>query len=503
MHPVIAAVCRFASTRPHSPALTDNERALSYRTLSGAIGATAAELRTHGARVVALCIDNSPAWIVTDLALLAARLACLPLPDFFSPTQHLNAIGDAGADWIVTDRPDFFLDLLSGNGAIAVRAPDLAVFGRRLAQVRIDRPDPLRLPQQTTKVTYTSGTTGKPKGVCLDGAALGAVASALSATCALTAADRHLSLLPLATLLENVGVYATLLAGGCCVLPSLQQVGTLGASGVQPDRMLASMRATRATTAITVPQVLRALVGRIAGNATLPPMLRLLAVGGATVPPALLQDAEMLGLPVYQGYGLTECASVLTLNSPGANRPGSVGRPLPHVTLSFANDGEILAQGATLIGYCGARETHVHAWPTGDIGRLDEDGYLYLEGRKKDFFVTSYGRNVSPEWIEAALAGEPAIAQVWVSGEARPWIAAVVTPKNGAADVAVTSAIDRVNESLPDYARVRRWIHSREPFSVNSGELTGNGRLRRHALRDRYQPQLESLYQKETHEFLR
>jgi len=503
MHPVIAAVCRFASARPHRPALTDNQRALSYRALSRAIGETGAELRTRGARVVALCIDNSPAWIVTDLALLAARLSCLPLPDFFSPTQQWNAIEDAGADWIVTDRPDFFLDLLRGNGAIAVRAPDLELFGRRVAQVQIDRSDPLRLPDQTTKITYTSGTTGNPKGVCHNGAALGAVASALSVTCALTAADRHLSLLPLATLLENVGVYATLLAGGCCVLPSLQQVGTLGASGVQPDRMLASLHASRATTAITVPQMLRALVGRIAGNAPMPPMLRLLAVGGATVTPTLLQDAEMLSLPVYQGYGLSECASVLTLNSPGANRLGSVGRPLPHVTLSFAKDGEILAQGATLIGYCGARETHARTWPTGDIGHLDEDGYLYLDGRKKDFFVTAYGRNVSPEWIEAALAGEPAIGQAWVSGEARPWIAVVVTPKNGATDAAVRSAIDRVNQSLPDYARVQGWIRSREPFSANSGELTGNGRLRRHALRGRYQTQLETLYREEAHEFLR
>jgi long-subunit acyl-CoA synthetase (AMP-forming) len=162
-----------------------------------------------------------------------------------------------------------------------------------------------------------------------------------------------------------------------------------------------------------------------------------------------------------------------------------------------------LAQGATLIGYCGARDTHARTWPTGDIGHLDEDGYLYLDGRKKDFFVTAYGRNVSPEWIEAALAGEPAIGQAWVSGEARPWIAAVVTPKNGATDAAVRSAIDRVNQSLPDYARVQGWIRSREPFSANSGELTGNGRLRRHALRGRYQTQLETLYREEAHEFLR
>lgn len=502
MHPVIAAVGRFASARPHRPALTDNVSSLSYRALGGAIGETAAEVRARGARTVALCLENSSAWVVADLALLAARLPCLPLPEFFSPTQHWHALTNSGADWIITDRPDFFIDLLRTYGSTAVRAPDLDLPGRRLAQLEVGLADLPRLPDGTAKVTYTSGTTGHPKGVCLDGSVLGVVAQSLAATCGLTSTDRHLSLLPLATLLENVGVYATLLAGGCCVLPSLQQVGTAGASGVQPDRMLARFRASRATTAITVPQILRALVGQLERGETPPPALRFLAVGGATVATAVLENAEALGLPVYEGYGLSECASVLTLNHPGAHRRGSVGRPLPHVTLSFADDGEILAQGAALIGYCGTGESARRPWPTGDIGHLDRDGFLHLEGRKKDFFVTSYGRNVSPEWIEAALSGEPEIAQAWVSGEARPWVAAVLTPENGTTDAAVNTAIDRVNEALPHYARVRQWIRSQEPFSVSRGELTGYGRLRRQVLRCRYGPQIESLYEERTHELL-
>ncbi len=502
MHPVIAAIGRFASARPHRPAVADTERTVSYRALGGAIGETAAQVRARDAGLVALSLDNSPDWIIADLALLAARLPCLPLPGFFSPTQLWHAIANAGADWIITDQPDFFLELLREKGAAATRAPDLVLRGRLVAQLRIALPGRPRLPDATAKITYTSGTSGDPKGVCLDGAALSVVARALATTCALEPADRHLSLLPLATLLENVGVYATLLAGGCCVLPPLRRVGTSGASGVEPDRMLECMRATHATTAITVPQVLRGLVGEIAGGAAPPRDLRFLAVGGATVSPALLRNAESHGLPVYEGYGLSECASVLTLNRPRANRPGSVGRPLPHVSLSFASDGEILAKGATLLGYCGAAEAAASPWPTGDIGHLDEEGYLHLEGRKKDFFVTSYGRNVSPEWIEAALTAEPEIAQAWVSGEARPWVAAVIAAKNGTADSQLEAAIDRVNESLPDYARVRRWIHSEEPFSLARGELTGNGRLRRHALLRRYGRQLEPLYHEKTHELL-
>jgi long-subunit acyl-CoA synthetase (AMP-forming) len=503
MQPVIAAIGRGAAAYPHRPALADSGRTVSYRTLSGAIGEAAAELRAGGSRTVALALDNSPEWIALDLALLAGRIPCLPLPAFFSPRQHWHAITQAGADSIVTDRPDYFCDLLRSNGAAPARAPDLDLFGLPVARIKMSLPVEPRLPADTAKVTYTSGTTGQPKGVCLDAAALGTVAGALAAACALTSADRHLSLLPLATLLENVGVYATLLAGGRCMLLPLREVGTLGASGVEPDRMLKSLHQARATTAITVPQMLRALVGETASGAPAPRSLRFLAVGGAPVAPALLEQARSSGLAVFEGYGLSECASVLTLNRPGENRPGSVGRPLPHARLSFAADGEILADGALFLGYSPGGAPVIAPWATGDIGRLDPDGFLYLEGRRKDFFVTSYGRNVSPEWIETALTGEPEIAQAWVSGESRPWIAAVVTPRNGTPDSVVAAAIGRVNASLPDYARVQRWIRSHEPFSARSEELTGNGRLRRHALRKRYGARIESLYQERTHEVLR
>lgn len=494
MHPVIAAIGRCAGARPHRPALADNERTVSFRALGAAIGETAAGLRMGGAHTVALALDNSPEWIAIDLALLAGRLPCLPLPAFFSPTQHWHAISNAGADWIVTDQPDFFCDLLRSNGVAAVREPDLEILGRSIAQISTALPAPPPLPEYTAKITYTSGTTGQPKGVCLDDAALGTVAGSLSAVCGLTSADRHLSLLPLATLLENVGVYATLIAGGCCTLPSLREVGTLGGAGVQPDRMLRNLDRSRATTAITVPQMLRALVETVASGTAAASTLRFLAVGGAPVRVPLLEHARALGLPAYEGYGLSECASVLTLNRPGADRPGSAGRPLPHVRLSFGKDGEVLADGALLLGYIPGTDRAAQPWPTGDIGRVDADGYLYLEGRKKDFFVTSYGRNVSPEWIETVLTGEPEIVQAWVCGESRPWITAVVTPKNGTPDHVVNAAIGRVNASLPDYARVHRWIRSHKPFSARGGELTGNGRLRRHALSELYGTDIESLY---------
>ena len=130
---------------------------------------------------------------------------------------------------------------------------------------------------------------------------------------------------------------------------------------------------------------------------------------------------------------------------------------------------------------------------TGDVGRLDE-GYLYLTGRKKNIFITAFGRNVSPEWVEAELTAVPAIRQAWVHGEARPWNSAVITAAERCGRDEVNAAVERVNQALPDYARITRWIFSERAFSFAGGELTANGRLRRETLVARYGARLDQLY---------
>jgi long-subunit acyl-CoA synthetase (AMP-forming) len=170
------------------------------------------------------------------------------------------------------------------------------------------------------------------------------------------------------------------------------------------------------------------------------------------------------------------------------------------VALRFAADGEILAKGAVLEGYLGdaadARTAEGY-WPTGDLGHLDADGYLHLDGRKKDVFITAFGRNVAPEWIECALTAAPAIAQAAVFGEARPWNAAVIVPRDAAFAAAVEADIRKVNDSLPDYARVGRWIIAEEAFSPRNGLATANGRQRRDAILARYRERLNGLYEGE------
>jgi long-subunit acyl-CoA synthetase (AMP-forming) len=219
-------------------------------------------------------------------------------------------------------------------------------------------------------------------------------------------------------------------------------------------------------------------------------------VGGAPVSPRLLAHALQLGVPAFEGYGLSECASVVSLNSPSGMKRGSLGKPLPHVRLSFSDKGEILVGGGNFLGYLGEKPP-AEPWPTGDLGHLDEQGFLHLAGRKKSMFITSFGRNVSPEWVEGELTFSPAIAQAAVFGEARPFNVAVLTPAAGADAVAVQGAVDDANTRLPDYARIHQWIAAEQPFAVANQQLTANGRLKRESIRSAYLTKLESLYQEE------
>jgi long-subunit acyl-CoA synthetase (AMP-forming) len=179
-----------------------------------------------------------------------------------------------------------------------------------------------------------------------------------------------------------------------------------------------------------------------------------------------------------------------------------VGKPLPHVLLSFAEDGEILVDGALLQGYSGNRESldSQHFWHTGDIGYLDEEGFLYITGRKKNIFITSFGRNVAPEWVERELTLNPAIAQAAVFGEARPFNVAVIVGRGNAQ--AVEQAIAATNELLPDYARIQHWIAADAPFHPGNQQLTPNGRLRRNVIDALYREKINLLYEETTHAVL-
>lgn len=493
---IFEAIRQLALKQPGSTALVGQTQQLSYAELALVTQNTGEQLREMNMRMMALALDNSPAWAVLDLAAMESNIPVVPLPFFFSAGQVTHALRDAGADFLVTDQPEYYARMLADAGIAIHTDMPLEIHGQALGVIHLlDIPAQL-LPQGTVKVTYTSGTTGQPKGVCLSNEALIQVSASLIVMASGQSDDKHVSLLPLSTLLENVGgIYVPLLAGACCTLLPLGDVGMRGASGLDVGRMCAALAMQQATSTILTPEMLQGLLAALEAGAPYPQHLRFVAVGGASVAPQMVHRAQAIGLPVFEGYGLSECCSVVALNTPDAHCIGSVGKPLPHVRLRFADDGEILVSGATLLGYAGNALGDIPTgyWPTGDIGYLDEQGFLHITGRKKNMFITSFGRNVAPEWVERELTQHPAIAQAAVFGEAMPWNVAVIVARGSTE--AVSHAIAETNRLLPDYAQIRGWVAAQTPFTPHNGQLTPNGRLRRENIRDIYQTTLDTLYE--------
>ena len=416
-------------------------------------------------RVAGLLIDNGVDWVLADLAAQRAGIILVPLPQFFTAAQTAHAVEASGMDALLgAPLPGF---------EPAGELEGLALWRREAT--------PASLPPDATKLTFTSGTTGAPKGVALASEQQWQVAHALAAATRALGLRRHLCLLPLAVLLENIGgIYAPWAAGMESCVPSLAELGMLGSSGFDAAACLAALERYEPDSVILLPQMLAALCARLEHGARAPRSLRLAAVGGAKVSSVLIERARALGLPAYEGYGLSECASVVALNLPGAERAGSVGRPLPHAQVRIEG-GEIMVKAAAR--WCA----------TGDLGHLDADGFLYIDGRRKQVLITSFGRNVSPEWPEAELLAGRAIAQAAVFGEGRPQLCAVLVPAPAATDAALAADVDGANARLPDYARIGAWLRADAPFTPRNGLATANGRVRRSALWQAYGERLDVL----------
>ena len=249
--------------------------------------------------------------------------------------------------------------------------------------------------------------------------------------------------------------------------------------------------------------------------------LRFAIAGGAALGDQVAEFFEAVGIALYQGYGLTESAPVLAVNCPRANRRSSVGRPIPGVEIRIAEDGEIIARSPGVMrGYWGnesaTREAiDAEGWlHTGDIGRFDADGYLYITDRKKDVLITSGGKNVAPQPIEQLLTAQPAIAQAVVVGDNYPYLTALIAPRfedlpapftgrpaedllaDAAFERLIDGAVDVVNAGLSEHERIRNWQFLPRELTQAEGEVTPTLKVRRRIVLERYGDLVASMYLK-------
>jgi long-subunit acyl-CoA synthetase (AMP-forming) len=476
-------------------ALVDGRRTISYGALPALLEHEIKWLREGGAERHAVLADNGVPWALADLALHVGEMLSVPLPGSFTPAQVAHALDDAGIDTVLADDDMRTRSLLPGwrfDGTSPVSG--LHRFRRQL-----DLASRALAPAGTRKITYTSGSTSNPKGVCLSGPALEAIAESVTGATRELAIERHLCILPLATLLENVaGLYAPLLRGATCVVPPSSVTG-MSYGGLDAVQLLGTLSREQPNSLILVPELLQVLVVAAEYGWRPPASLQFVAVGGAKVAGELLARADAAGIPVHEGYGLSECASVVCLNTPASRRAGTVGRPLPHVRVRVDAAGQVHVAGNTMLGYLGdPPRAPLDEVATGDLGAFDADGYLQLHGRIGNRFITSFGRNVSPEWVECEISQRLAGRPVLVYGESRPYVVALVGASvHEASDAAVEAAIDAANAVLPNYAQVRHWARAPGPFTSADGTLTANGRLRRREIHSRLGALLDEMYRTE------
>jgi long-subunit acyl-CoA synthetase (AMP-forming) len=481
---ILQSLDRHAASQPERPFIFGSSGTLNWQQLHREVHALATQLR--GCRRLGVLMENAPAWIVTDLAAMQADMVNIPVPVFFSDEQLQHVVRDAGIERLITDRPERVTALLPVDGLATME-----IAGRQYTCLFLSGYASDEHYGDTAKVTYTSGTTGEPRGVRLPLRAMETVAAALATAAGASRNDRALVLLPLSILLENIGsVYAPILAGAEIHVPDPAETGISGSSQVNVAAFARMLQRIRPSTLIVPPQLLKLLVA-LAKAGQLPDSFRFIAVGGAPTGMTLLESARDVGLPVYQGYGLSEACSVVAVNTDRDNFLGSAGRPLPHIKVRISEQGEILLAGDSCCQYLHAHaESPPEELATGDLGYLDDDGYLYVTGRCRERIITAYGRNVSPEWLESELISHPAIAQAALFGNNMSRLVAVLVPADSGLSsnlpATLEKALEEVNAQLPDYARVDRFIIAAEPFAAANGELSSSGSLRRRVIEEHY-----------------
>ena len=517
---------------------------------------------------VAVMLPNGVDWVAFDQAILSLRLISVPIYSHDSAENVGYILGDSGAEVLIIDavrfdtlhsRPQILAPLrrVILLGETRAAAPGNAIFfdtrnGEPREQAhRTGESAPVS--DDVATIVYTSGTTGPPKGVVLTHGAILANAAATGDFVHYIRSDNlFLSFLPLSHMFERtVGYYLSMMIGAeVAFARSVQQL---------KDDLLE----LRPTVFVSVPRIYEQVYGRLQSELARRPAaarrlfdvavavgwrrrggspsalacrllwplfdaliarkfrrrlggrLRYALSGGAALSPAISRTLTALGVPVYQGYGLTETGPVLSINEAGGP-PASIGMPIAGVEVRLGDDRELLTRSPYLLReYWNNAEATAQAFAaggwlhTGDQARVDEHGRLYIIGRIKEIIVMANGEKVPPADLEHTLLSDAWFAQAMVHGEGRSFLVAllvladeVLARAEGAGAVVEDAALEaealrRVRARLSgaaSYARVRRVILLREPWSVENGLLTPTLKLKRHRISARFEARIEKAY---------
>ena len=500
-----------------------------------------------GDRVV-LCARNSPAWVAVDLAALGLALVVVPLYVDDNAENVAWCAANAEAKLLVVENvrlarglrkagvlPPVVVLRVSGAPDEALTADDGVVAVDDFLPAAVTEIEVAALPETTlATICYTSGTAGRPKGVMLSHGNILANVAGCRATGMAHSTDCFLSMLPLSHMFERTGGYYLPLSLGATVVYArgiAQIADDLAAQA--PTVVFAVPRiferfASRIESALAESKLKRMLFDacvksgyRVArGNASpldravvkvLRPLvatpilakmggrLRLAVVGGAALDPALAQTFIGLGLPLLQGYGLTEASPVISVNRDDDNDPESVGAPLPGLEVKLLAGGELAVRGpSVMLGYWRNDEAtrasidgegFLH---TGDVAEL-KNGKIYIRGRAKDILVLSNGEKLPPQDVELALMRDPVFEQVMLIGEGRPFPILLAVTKETDEKALVKRANDQLT-AFPRWMRVRRVVAMREPWDIDSGLLTPTLKLRRPLVAKRFADRIDAAY---------
>jgi long-chain acyl-CoA synthetase len=490
---------------------------------------------------IAIGLRNGVGWVALDQAALGCGLVVVPLYADDRPDSQAYCVTTTGARLAVVETHRMAAALAAaGVSADAI----LCARGESGASVRtVDAflPEPDRefavapmADGSLATICFTSGTAGQPKGVMLTHRNILANVEGCRATGMARPDDVFLSFLPLSHMFERTGGYYLPLAIGAKVAfaRGIQQLPDDLASQ-RPTAMFAVPRVFERFAArirdsvagspwkrwllercvvaggrvelggatildrLTVP-LLRALVarpvlGRLGGR------LRLAVVGGAAMDPGIAGLFIGLGLPVLQGYGMTEASPVVSVNRLDDNDPETVGRPLDNVEVKLGESDELFVRGPNvMLGYWNdaaatARVLDGEGWlRTGDVAELMR-GHVAIRGRVKDILVLSNGEKLPPQDAELAILGDGAFEQIMLVGEGRPFLTLLAVAR----DADEKQLVRRANERLahfPRYVRVRRAIVSPEPWTIENGLLTPTLKVKRNDVLKRFAPEIEAVY---------